>query len=98
MHGSLCRRSSWKRCGYTRALEDAGFHVVLRYDIAEALRELLGRIKRNLVGTALAAAAGSPRTSLKIDVKQGRSLLREAENAISAGTLGYGVLIGERPV
>lgn len=82
--------------GYAGAVEAAGFRVVERREASGALRELLGRIKRNLVGVALASAMGNLPTGVRINVKEGRALLREAERAVEAGVVRYGVLIAER--
>lgn len=96
VHTGTCLSRAMTMGGYARALEEAGFSIVEQCDASDALRELLGRIKRNLVGAALAAATGNLGADVTIDVKEARALLREAEAAIAAGTIGYGVIIAER--
>lgn len=83
---------------YERLLVDAGFRVTRTWAAPDALLELLGRIKRALVGFALAKASGQLPDGVVIDVKKGRDLVREAETAIRAGVIGYGVLVAERPL
>jgi hypothetical protein len=56
---------------------------------------MIGRIKRNLLGLALARATGNLPLHVKIDVKEGRALLRKAEQAVRDGVIGYGVYIAE---
>ena len=77
-------------------LEEAGFRIVEQWDASDALQEMLGRIKRNLLGLALAKASGNLPNDVNIDVKEGRQLLREAQQAVSDGVIGYGVYIAER--
>ena len=97
IHVGTCLSGAMTFRGYEAALEDAGFRVVHKRCEPEALRELLGRVKRNLVGVALAAATGNLGANVKIDVQEARGLLREAADAITAGTINYGVYIAERP-
>ncbi len=82
--------------GYSRLLEDAGFTLLTSWDASDALLDLLSRVKRNLVGAALAKAAGVLPSEVRIDVRTGRTLLREAEAAVRSGAIGYSVLIAER--
>ena len=56
----------------------------------------MGRIKRNLLGFALARATGNLPEDIDIDVKEGRYLLREAQRALNDGVIAYGVYIAER--
>lgn len=97
VHTGTCLARAMTLEAYAQALRNAGFAVLAQHTDADALRELLGRIKRNLVGAALAAATGNLGAGTRVDVKEGRMLLREAEAAIAAGTVGYGVLVAERP-
>jgi hypothetical protein len=57
---------------------------------------MIGRIKRNLLGLALAKATGNFALDFTIDVKKGRALLSAAEQAVRDGVIGYGVYIAER--
>lgn len=81
---------------YERLLEGAGFRVLKTWDARDALFEILGRIKRALVGFALARSSGQLPDGLVLDVKKGRDLVREAEAAVRSGAIGYGALIAER--
>ncbi len=81
---------------YVRVLRAAGFRVVAQWDASDGLRELLRRIKRNLVGAALAAASGQLGVGLTIDAKRARQTLREAERAIASGSVRYLALVAER--
>ena len=82
--------------GYKRLIEEAGFRVIDHWDASDSLREMMGRIKRNLLGLALAKASGNLPDDVNIDVKEGRKLLREAGKTIEDGVIGYGVFIAER--
>ena len=97
VHNGTCLARAMTMDGYARAIEAAGLRVVDRIDSTDSLRELLSRIKRNLVGVALAAATGNLPIEVKIDVKVARDVLREADLAVKAGIVRYGVLIAERP-
>jgi len=96
VHTGTCLQRALTADAYARALVDAGF-VVTRYsDASDALRELLRRIKRNLVGWIAAAASGSASIP-HFDLKSARQTLREAERVVNAGIIRYGVFIVERP-
>ena len=82
--------------GYEKALDQAGFRIVEHWDASEGLHEMMGRIKRNLLGFALARATGNLPLDVDIDVKEGRALLHAAEQAVRHGVIGYGVYIAER--
>jgi len=82
--------------GYGDALRSAGLEVVEHWDASDGLHEMMGRIKRNLLGAALARASGNLPENVHIDVKNGRALLREADRAVRDGVIGYGVYIAER--
>lgn len=94
VHAGTCLARATTLDGYATMLEGAGFAVRESWDASEALHELLIRIKRRLVGAALAAASGALGDA-RLDVKAGRALLREAEQAVGGGTIRYGVLIAE---
>ena len=96
VHTGTCLAHALTADAYARALEDAGFRVVDRADATAALRELLHRIKRNLVGAAFAAASGQLGADVKIDVKYARNVLREAHEAVDAGSVKYTTLIAQR--
>lgn len=95
VHTGTCLARASTLAGYAELLERGGLRVRDSWDASDALRELLGRIKRRLVGAALATAAGALGET-RIDVKAGRALLKEAEQAVSDGMIRYGVLIAER--
>jgi SAM-dependent methyltransferase len=91
-----CLAGALRFSGYEEALDRAGFRIVEHWDASEGLHEMIGRIKRNLLGLALAKATGNLPLDLNIDVKEGRALLRTAEQAVHDGVIGYGVYIAER--
>lgn len=82
---------------YVALIQAAGLRMVHREDASDALRELLSRIKRNLVGALLAARTGGLAAGGAIDAKQARDTLRAAEQAMAAGIIRYGVFVAERP-
>jgi len=96
VHTGTCLSRAMTSTAYARALEDAGLRVVDQWDASDGLREILRRIKRNLVGAAFAAASGNLGDGVKIDMKYARGVLREAEAAVDAGTIRYTALIAER--
>jgi hypothetical protein len=91
-----CLAGALEFSGYEDALDQAGFRVVEHWDASEGLHEMIGRIKRNLLGLALAKATGDFPPDFTIDVKEGRALLRTAAQAVRDGVIGYGVYIAER--
>jgi SAM-dependent methyltransferase len=97
VHTGTCLSRAMTVAGYAQALTDAGFIVRERSDASVALLEMLQTIKRNLVGIALAQAAGQLVTNTQIDMKYARATLKEAEKAVREGRVGYAVLIAEKP-
>jgi ubiquinone/menaquinone biosynthesis C-methylase UbiE len=91
-----CLAGARRFSGYEEALKQAGFEILERWDASDGLHEMMGRIKRNLLGFALARATGNLPLDVNIDVKEGRALLRTAEQAVRNGVVGYGVYIAER--
>jgi hypothetical protein len=91
-----CLEGALRFSGYEDALDHAGFRIVERWEASDGLHEMIRRIKRNLLGLALAKATGNLPRDVDIDVKQGRALLHTAEQAVRDGVIGYGVFIAER--
>jgi ubiquinone/menaquinone biosynthesis C-methylase UbiE len=91
-----CLSGALTSAAYVSILNESGFRVVERWDATDGLQEMMGRIKRNLLGFALAKATGNLPEDIEIDVKEGRRLLREADRAMRDGVIGYGVYIAER--
>jgi len=81
---------------YAQLIEASGMRLVHREDASFALRELISRIKRNLVGALLAARTGGLPDGVVIDAKEARDTLRAAEGAIESGAIRYGVFVAER--
>jgi len=81
--------------GYRAAIEQAGLRLIDYRVDADPLIELLARIKRNLVGTLLAAVVNEPTTDTRFDVRAARAVLRHAEQAVRAGSIRYGVYVAE---
>lgn len=97
VHTGTCLERAHSMAGYTQALRDAGFSIVDSWDATGALRELLTRIKKNLIGWIAAAASGTLPSAPTFDVASARQSLRDARQAIDAGIIRYGVFIAERP-
>jgi ubiquinone/menaquinone biosynthesis C-methylase UbiE/Ni2+-binding GTPase involved in maturation of urease and hydrogenase len=91
-----CLEGALTFSGYEDALQRAGFRIVEKWDASEGLHEMVKRIKRNLLGLALAKATGEFALDFTLDVKEGRALLRMAEQAVRAGVIAYGVYVAER--
>ena len=91
-----CLAGALRFSGYEDALDHAGFRIVEHWDASEGLHDMIARIKRNLLGLALAKATGNLPLEVNIDVKEGRALLRAAEQAVRDGVIGYGLYIAER--
>ena len=98
VHTGTCLAGALTRENYRKQLESAGLSLVTEWDASAALGELLRRIKRNLDGAAFAAATGNLGRSLKLDLQYGKSVLKQAEQAVAAGLIRYTALIAERPV
>ncbi len=93
-----CLPGALKSDGYERLLENAGLRLVSSRLHPDAVLELLGRVKRNLVGLALASASGALGGDLPFDVRIAKDLLAAAREAVEDGRLSYGVFVAERPV
>ncbi|HVT40300.1 MAG TPA: GTP-binding protein [Gemmatimonadaceae bacterium] len=92
VHSGTCLERALSMRAYEQALRDAQFTMVERWDATDALRELLTRIKRNLVGVLAAGASGAFSTPT-FDVRAARQTLRDARRAIDDGIIRYGVFI-----
>ncbi len=97
VHSGTCLQRALSARAYARALADAGFVEVTSWDASDALSELLLRIKRNLVGWVTASASGAAASMPRFDLRSAREALREAERAVNAGSIRYGVFIAQRP-
>ena len=95
VHTGTCLQRALSAEAYHRSLADAGFEVLERWDATDGLRELLRRIKRNLVGWLAAAASGTT-AAPTFDHRGARQTLRDAESAIDAGIIQYGVFIAQK--
>ncbi|MGQ0642564.1 MAG: GTP-binding protein [Gemmatimonadaceae bacterium] len=96
LHNGTCLEQALSSQAYVQALEAAGFVMCEQWDASTALRELLLRVKRNLVSW-LAAAATSSAAAPPFDARAARGMLREAERAVADEMVRYGVFIAERP-
>lgn len=96
VHTGTCLSRALTAAGYTAALERGGLCVIEQWQEPDALRELIGRIRRGVVGAALAAATGNLPAGVRIDIREARDLLELAEVAVQRGVLGYGIFIAER--
>ncbi|MFV1980011.1 MAG: GTP-binding protein [Rhodothermia bacterium] len=96
VHIGTCLQGALDFDGYSSLIEAAGLRLVEEVETPAALSEMLRRIKRNLVGLALSQAAAGVPSENRVDVALGRSLIKEAEQAVADGVIGYGVYIAER--
>ncbi|MEX2152721.1 MAG: GTP-binding protein [Gemmatimonadaceae bacterium] len=97
VHSGTCLQRALSARAYVGALTDAGFQVVDSWNASDALRELLRRIKRNLVGWIAASASGAGSLPPRFNLRSARQTLREAEDAVDAGIIRYGVFIAQKP-
>ena len=96
VHVGTCLSGALDFAGYEETLTTSGFRIIDQWAASHALHEMIGRIKRNLLGLALARTTGTLPEDVSIDVAEVRTLLREAERAVEDGIIGYGVFIAER--
>jgi SAM-dependent methyltransferase len=96
VHVGTCLQGALDFSGYAKLIEAAGLRLVEVEETPAALSEMLRRIKRNLVGLAFSQAAAGVPPENRVDVALGRSLIKEAEQAVADGVIGYGVFIAER--
>jgi arsenite methyltransferase len=82
--------------GYRSLLAAAGFTIDCQERHDPALRQLVGDIRTRLLGMELVANLHDLDPP-GVDVAQAKSLVRCAEQAIVAGLLGYGLLVGTKP-
>lgn len=97
-HAGACLAGARTTKGWEELFRDAGFEIVETRDESSRLARMIGDIKRKLVGVALAQASGTLAADVKIDVKESRALIREAEETLRAGHVKYGAWILERRV
>lgn len=97
VHTGTCLARAMTGEAYAQALRDGGFRVVERWDASDGLRELLRRIKRNLVGAAFAAASAERPATAPFDIRAARATLKEAERAVDSGVVRYTAIVAERP-
>ncbi|MGD9712281.1 MAG: DVU_1556 family methyltransferase [Thermomicrobiales bacterium] len=81
---------------YSSMLLDAGFSVELIERHDSALRSIAGQIHTRLIGAQVLIKTGQIEVP-NFDLTQARQLLRDARDAIAAGTLGYGLFIAMKP-
>lgn len=96
VHIGTCLQGALDFEGYASLIEAAGFRLVEKMATPTAVTEMLRRIKRNLVGLAFSQAAAGVSPENRIDVALARSLIKEAEQAVADGVIGYGVYIADR--
>ena len=96
VHVGTCLEGALGFDDYASLVEAAGLRIVEQWQTSASLLEMLKGIKRNLVGLALSEAAAGVPIERRVDVKKGRVLIREAEQAITEGVIGYGVYVAER--
>ena len=97
VHNGTCLERAHSSAGYGQLLHDAGFEIVRDWDESDALREILTRIKKNLIGWIAASASGAISPLSLIDPASLRQKLRDARDAIDRGIIRYRVFVAERP-
>ncbi|MGH7271324.1 MAG: DVU_1556 family methyltransferase, partial [Polyangiaceae bacterium] len=95
-HVGACLAGARTDAGWQALLHGAGFTVDRAWDETSGLRDMVARIKRRLVGFALAKASGVAPVDVTIDVARGRELVREAERTLREGIVRYGAYIAGR--
>jgi SAM-dependent methyltransferase/Ni2+-binding GTPase involved in maturation of urease and hydrogenase len=95
-HAGACLAGAKSDAGYRALLGDARLRVERAWDESTALAETLSRIKRKLVGFALAKASGAVPTDVTIDLGRARELVREAERTLRTGAVRYGAYIARK--
>lgn len=96
VHSGTCLERAMSSDAYVGMMQQAGFTIVERWDASDGLRELLTRVKRNLIGWISAAASGTVATQLPFDVRAARGTLKDADKAVMDGAIRYGVFIGKK--
>jgi G3E family GTPase/SAM-dependent methyltransferase len=97
VHVGTCLTHALTLNGYAQTIAAAGFHLLQAVAEPDALRELITRIKRNLVGFAFGQATGHLPSGTRFDLQRARQLLKQADQAFADGRIGYGVFVAERP-
>lgn len=95
-HAGACLAGARTTKGWEELFRDVGFEIDETRDESAHLARMIGDIKRKLVGVALARASGTLPADVKIDIKESRALIREAEETLRAGHVKYGAWILER--
>ncbi len=95
-HAGACLAGARTTKGWLELFADAGFVVITARDETAQLARMIADIKRKLVGAALARAAGTLPADVKLDLKESRARIREAEQTLRDGHVKYGAWILER--
>jgi ubiquinone/menaquinone biosynthesis C-methylase UbiE len=83
--------------GYRSLLAAAGFAVDHEERHDSALEQMVEAIRTRLLGVELVAKLQDLDLS-GVDIAQAKSLARRAEHAVRSGVLGYGLLVGTKPL
>ena len=97
VHVGTCLSHARSLSDYAALLQAVGFEVVATEDATWALDELLKQIKRRILAAAIGKAAGALPEGVDIDVAKGKAAVREAQQVVRDGAVGYGFLVARKP-
>jgi len=97
VHLGTCLTRAMPLQDYAALAAASGLEIVRVSDTPWAMTELLRRLKKALLGAALAKASGLLPRDVVLDVDRGRAGLREAEAAVADGLISYGYVVAVRP-
>lgn len=83
--------------GYRSLLVTAGFTIDREERHDAAMQQLVEDIRRRLLGIELVAKLQDLDLP-GVDIAQAKRLARSAERAVNSGILGYGILVGTKPL
>ncbi len=97
VHVGTCLSHARSLSDYAALLRAAGFEVVATEHATWALDELLKQIKRRILAAAIGKAAGALPEGVDFDVVKGKAAVREAQQIVRDGAVGYGFLVARKP-
>ncbi len=80
---------------YTSLVEDAGFTVIESNPLPGVANDFLKSIRKKMMFAEIGANLGMIPVSVD-SVKMAKAVLKEAEDLVASGTLGYGMIVAER--
>ena len=80
---------------YASLVEDAGFVVTECAPLPDIARDFLKGIRKKMMFAEIGAKLGKIPVSVE-SVKMAKGVLKETEELVNSGTLGYGMIVAER--